>query len=74
MTATPVSVNSKIQSGTLCFAGTRVPVSSLFDHIEQGYTLEEFLADFPSVERRQVIAVLELVKLDMPRHAVLTGK
>jgi uncharacterized protein (DUF433 family) len=41
----------------------------LFDHLEQGYTLNEFLADFPTVQREQAFAVLELAKADMPRHA-----
>jgi uncharacterized protein (DUF433 family) len=64
-----VAVNPNIQGGTPCFKGTRVPVSSLFDHLEQGYTLNEFLADFPTVQREQAFAVLELAKADMPRHA-----
>jgi uncharacterized protein (DUF433 family) len=64
-----VSVNPNIQGGTPCFKGTRVPVVSLFDHLEQGYTIDEFLADFPTVTRDQATAVLELAKSDMPRHA-----
>jgi uncharacterized protein (DUF433 family) len=64
-----VIVNPNIQGGTPCFKGTRVPVSSLFDHVEQGYTLDEFLADFPTVQRDQALAVLELAKADMPKHA-----
>jgi uncharacterized protein (DUF433 family) len=54
-----IIVNPSIQGGTPCFRGTRVPVSSLFDHLEQGYTLDEFLADFPTVRRDQTLAVLE---------------
>jgi uncharacterized protein (DUF433 family) len=64
-----VSVNPNIQGGTPCFAGTRVPVSSLFDHLEQGYSVDEFLADFPTVKREQAIAVLEMAKADVPNHA-----
>jgi uncharacterized protein (DUF433 family) len=52
-------VNKNIQGGTPCFAGTRVPVSSLFDHLESGYTIDYFLDQFPTVSRDQVIAVLE---------------
>ena len=70
MIASAISINPNIQGGTPCFSGTRVPVSSLFDHVEEGYTLDEFLADFPTVEREQAIAVLELAKADVPRHAV----
>jgi len=69
-----ISVNPKVQGGTPCFAGTRVPVVSLFDHIEQGYTLDAFLADFPTVKREHAMAVLELAKSEVPRHATSTGR
>ncbi len=49
----------EILSGTPVFAGTRVPVRSLFDYLEGGDTLEEFLHQFPSVKREQAIAVLD---------------
>lgn len=46
-------------SGTPVFAGTRVPVRSLLDHLEAGDGLDVFLTDFPSVSRKQAIAFLE---------------
>ena len=49
-------------SGTPCFKGTRVPVQSLIDYIEGNSTLEDFIADFPSVTRQQVTTFLELAK------------
>ena len=49
----------EILSGTAVFVGTRVPVRSLFDYLEGGDTLEEFLHQFPSVKREQTIAVLD---------------
>ena len=49
----------EILSGTPAFVDTRVPVRSLFDYLEGGDTLEEFLHQFPSVKREQVIAVLD---------------
>lgn len=49
-----------ILGGTPVFVGTRVPVRSLFDYIEGGETLDEFLHQFPSVKREQAIAALEL--------------
>ena len=64
-----VSINPKIQGGVPCFAGSRVPVSSLFDHLKKGYTVDEFLADFPTVSKAQVEALLDLVESDIPRHA-----
>lgn len=48
-----------ILSGTPVFLGTRVPVRSLFDYLEGGDTLEEFLHQFPSVKREQAICVLD---------------
>jgi uncharacterized protein (DUF433 family) len=49
----------EILSGTPVFVGTRVPVRSLFDYLEGGDSLEEFLHQFPSVRREQAIAVLD---------------
>ena len=51
--------HSEILSGAPVFVGTRVPVRSLFDYLEGGDTLEEFLHQFPSVKREQAIAVLD---------------
>lgn len=44
------------------FIGTRVPVQSLFDYLEGGETLDEFLRQFPSVKREQAIAALEIAR------------
>lgn len=62
MVASVVSVNKNIQGGTPCFIGTRVPVASLFDHLEAGYTIDYFLSQFHSVSREQVVALLEEAK------------
>jgi uncharacterized protein (DUF433 family) len=51
--------NPQIQGGVPVFIGTRVPVKNLFDYLESGDSLDEFLEDFPSVSREQAIAVLE---------------
>jgi uncharacterized protein (DUF433 family) len=48
-----------ILSGSLVFVGTRVPVRSLFDYLEGGESLDEFLHQFPSVKREFAIAVLD---------------
>lgn len=50
----------EILGGTPVFVGTRVPVRALFDYIEGGETLDEFLHQFPSVAREQAIAALEM--------------
>jgi uncharacterized protein (DUF433 family) len=49
----------EILSGTVVFKGTRVPLKNLIDYIEGGYTLDEFIDDFPSVTREQAIQGLE---------------
>ena len=49
-------------SGTPVFRGTRVPIQNLFDCIEEGETIDQFLDQFPTVSREQVNAVLELSK------------
>lgn len=51
-----------ILGGTPVFVGTRVPAQSLFDYLEGGETLDEFLRQFPSVRREQAIAVLDLAR------------
>lgn len=48
-----------ILSGMPVFRGTRVPIKNLFDYVESGDTIENFLSDFPTVKREQVIEVLE---------------
>lgn len=54
-----ISVNPEIQFGKPVFKGTRVPVQSLFWHLEKGIALDSFLADFPSVSKDQAEAVIE---------------
>ncbi|MCX6917368.1 MAG: DUF433 domain-containing protein [Verrucomicrobia bacterium] len=49
----------EILGGTVVFKGTRVPLQNLMDYLEGGYSLEEFLDDFPSVTRQQAIEGLE---------------
>lgn len=49
----------KILGGTPVFSGTRVPVRILWDHLEAGIRLDEFLDDYPTVSREQAVAVLE---------------
>jgi uncharacterized protein (DUF433 family) len=49
----------EILGGEPVFKGTRVPVKSLFDHLEAGDSIEDFLDGFPSVKREQVIILLE---------------
>ena len=57
-----ITRDPEIMSGTLCFKGTRVPVQNLFDYLEGASSLEEFLEDFPSVNRQMAVAVLEAAR------------
>lgn len=57
-----VHSDPEIMGGELVFVGTRVPVYNLFDYLEAGDSLEEFLEQFPSVTREQAIAALELAR------------
>jgi len=55
-----ISVDAEVMGGQPVFTGTRVPVESLFDHLEAGISLEEFLDEFPTVSKKQAIALLEV--------------
>lgn len=63
-----VHSDPETMGGTPVFVGTRVPVQSLFDYIEGGETLDEFLHQFPSVTRERAVAAL-----DAARDTLLAG-
>ena len=54
-----IKIDQNVLGGTPCFAGTRVPTRSLFDHLKLGYSIDGFLEQFPTVKREQVEALLE---------------
>src|SRR5437763_1498821 len=58
-------INPARLSGAPCFYGTRVPVQNLFDYIESGYPLSQFLDDFEGVSREQAIGVMELARVGL---------
>jgi uncharacterized protein (DUF433 family) len=62
-----VSQSPDVQGGTPDFAGTRVPVTILFDYLEDGESLLSFLQQHPSVSREQVLEVLEAAKAGVAR-------
>jgi len=63
-----ITIDKEIMSGQPVFTGTRVPVESLFDHLEAGVSIDEFLEDFPTVSRQQAIDLLEAA------NKILTSK
>lgn len=66
MAKSPIATDPEILGGTPCFSDTRVPVKSLFDHLKLGYSIDEFLEDFPTVERSQIEQLLDSVERELP--------
>lgn len=54
-----ITIDKEILGGQTVFKGTRVPVESLFDHLENGFSLDDFLDDFPTVSKTQAVALLD---------------
>jgi uncharacterized protein (DUF433 family) len=74
MTKKPVIHSHRdILGGTPVFVGTRVPVKTLYDYLEGGDSLDEFLNDFPSVGRDQAVAALELGREMTEANATVAG-
>jgi len=69
--AKPLVIHSdpEILGGTPVFVGTRVPVQTLLDYLEDGDSIDAFLDHFPTVKREQAVAVLELAKEMLVAHA-----
>ena len=64
-----ISLNPEVLGGTPVLVGTRVPIANLIDCLESVYSIEEFMDDFPSVRREQVVELLDLIKLKLPQIA-----
>lgn len=57
-----IQISQEILSGQPVFKGTRVPIETLFLHLEKGVSLDEFLEDFPTVSKEQAVAVLGIAE------------
>ena len=68
MKGTVIEIDPDKVSGVPVFAGTRVPIKNLFDYIEGGETLEDFLEGFPPVTREQAVAVLKLAEESLAKE------
>jgi uncharacterized protein (DUF433 family) len=64
-----VSRSPNIMSGAAVFAGTRVPISTLFEYLEAGDTLDEFLRDFPTVSKEMAVRLLERANIAVAGRA-----
>lgn len=66
-----ISIDPEIMSGAAVFGSTRVPIQNLFDYIEGGEDLAEFLDDFPSVSKEDALEVLEMAKKSITTEKLL---
>ena len=66
-----INIDPETMGGTPVFTGTRVPVQALFDYIETGETLDEFLENFPSVKKEYAVEVLEMAKKTLTTEKIL---
>jgi len=73
MTTSVVHSDPGILGGVPVFVGTRVPLRNLIDFLERGYSLEEFLDEFPSVSREQAVSALEAAHDILANSARTTG-
>jgi uncharacterized protein (DUF433 family) len=65
----PVWSDPERLGGRVCFKGTRVPVDALFENLEAGLSLDEFLDEFEGVTREQAVAVLEYARRSVGERA-----
>lgn len=66
-----INIDPETMGGTPVFTGTRVPVQSLFEYIETGETLDEFLENFPSVKKEFAIQVLQMAEKSVTNEKIL---
>ncbi len=64
-----VTQTEDVAWGATVIAGTRVPVETLFEYLEGGKTLDEFLEQFPTVSREKAVRILEVAKEGMTTQA-----
>ena len=55
-----IQVSPDVQFGTPVFRGTRVPIEYLFDFLEDGLSIDQFLEEFPNVRHQQAVQLLEM--------------
>jgi uncharacterized protein (DUF433 family) len=65
-----ITIKQTVMHGAPCFAGTRVAVRTFFDHLEAGYSIDEFLEQFPTVQRDQVTRLMAMLRDGSNRLAV----
>ncbi len=66
-----INIHPETMGGTPVFTGTRVPIQSLFDYIETGESLGEFLENFPTVKKKDALQVLQMASKTLTTEKVL---
>ena len=69
MTQNLIDQSPDVLGGTPVFSGTRVPVRILMEHLEAGDLIDDFLYDYPTVTREQVVGLLERLTVQQVGHA-----
>ena len=67
ITSLPITVDPDVLGGTPVFRGTRVPVDALLSNLEAGVSIDEFLENFPTVSREQILEVLKFSRATLHR-------
>lgn len=67
----PINIDPETMGGTPVFTGTRIPVQTLFDYIEGGDDLNEFLDDYPTIPKEAAIQVLNMAKQTLTTEKML---
>jgi len=62
MNSNVINIDNEILNGTPVFLGTRVPIISLFWHLQNGVSIDNFLEDFPTVKKEQVFELLGIIE------------
>jgi uncharacterized protein (DUF433 family) len=70
----PISFDDTVLKGKPLFTGTSVTVQTLFEYIEDGKTLDRFLTDYPAVNKKQVVEVVQMAKLLITSEDILKVK
>lgn len=66
-----ISIDPETMGGTPVFVGTRVPIQTLFDYLEGGDSVDEFLDDYPSVKKDDAVNVLEMARQTLTSEKIL---
>ena len=66
-----INIDPETMGGTPVFTGTRVPIQTLFDYVQGGDDLNEFLDDYPTVSKEAAIEVLEMAKKSLTTEKML---